>query len=64
MIKTPYKCTYPVEVGINETEVMLQETYPGLRLIFEYKNPFTHQHVYSVCFENEKDYTWFTMKYL
>jgi len=62
MIKTRYKCRYPTEVGIKETEERLQQTWPGLRLEPGYHDFVTNQWLYTICFEQEKDYTWFTMK--
>jgi len=63
MIKTPYKCRYPVEVDIEKTEAYFQETYPGLRLAYGYLDFVTNEWLYTICFENEKDYTWFTLKF-
>lgn len=63
MIKTPYKCRYPVEVDIEKTEAGLQETYPGLRLAYGYQDFVTNEWLYTICFEQEKDYTWFTLKF-
>jgi len=63
MIKTPYKCRYPVEVDIEKTEAYFQETYPGLRLAYGYHDFVTNEWLYTICFEQEQDYTWFTLKF-
>ena len=61
MIKTPYKCRYTTEVGIKETEKMLQERWPGLRLTPGVWDFVTNEWLYTICFDQEKDYTWFTL---
>jgi hypothetical protein len=60
--KTPYKCRYPTEVDIEKTEALIQENYPGLRLAPGYLDSVTNEWMYTIWFEQEKDYTWFTMK--
>jgi hypothetical protein len=62
MIKTPYKCRYPTQVDIEKTEAGLQEQWPGLRLDDGHHDFVTDEWLYTICFEQEKDYTWFTLK--
>ena len=61
MIETPYKFRFPVEVDIKETEAGLQETYPGVRLARGHYDFVTNEWLYTMCFDQEKDYTWFTL---
>jgi len=62
MIKTPYKCRYPTQVDIEKTEAGLREQWPGLRLAPGVWDFVTDEWLYTICFEQEKDYTWFTLK--
>jgi len=51
-------------VDIEKTEAGLQERWPGLRLAYGYHDFVTNEWLYTICFEQEKDYTWFTLKFL
>jgi hypothetical protein len=62
MIKTRYKCRYPTEVDVKEREEILQELWPGLRLAPGVWDFVTNEWLYTICFEQEKDYTWFMLK--
>ena len=62
MIETPYQYQFSELEGYEETETELQKIYPGLRLIRCGKDIATHQWIYRLCFEQEKDYTWFMLK--
>jgi hypothetical protein len=64
MIETPYKCRFPTEIGIKETEEILQERWPGLRLAPGHKDiGITNEWLYTIWFEQEQDYTWFTLTF-
>ena len=63
MIKTPYQYRFSVLEDYEKTEAELQKIYPGLRLIRSGKDIATHQWIYRLCFEQEKDYTWFMLKH-
>ena len=63
MINTPYQYRFSVLEDYEETEAELQKLYPGLRLIRSGKDIATHQWIYRLCFEQEKDYTWFMLKH-
>jgi hypothetical protein len=64
MIKTPYKMLLSErEDYLEETEKDFQKIYPGLRLIRESRDISTNLWECRLCFEQEKDYTWFMMKY-
>ena len=62
MIKTQYTCRYPTEVDVKEREEILQELWPGLRLAPGVWDFVTDEWLYTICFEQEKDYTWFMLK--
>ena len=62
MIKTRYKCRYPAEVDVKEREESLQELWPGLRLERGVWDFVTNEWLYTIWFEQEKDYTWFMLK--
>jgi hypothetical protein len=49
-------------VDIEKTEAGLQEQWPGLRLDDGHHDFVTDEWLYTICFEQEKDYTWFTLK--
>jgi hypothetical protein len=50
-------------VGIKETEEILQERWPGLRLAPGYLDSVTNEWLYTIFFDQEKDYTWFTLTF-
>jgi hypothetical protein len=62
MINTPYQYRFSELEDYEETEAELQKIYPGLRLIRYSWDIATHQWIYRLCFEQEKDYTWFMLK--
>ena len=62
MIKTPYLYQFSELEDYEETEAELQKLYTGLQLIRCGKDIATHQWIYRLCFEQEKDYTWFMLK--
>jgi hypothetical protein len=64
MIKTPYKMLLSEREGyLEETEKDFQKIYPGLRLIRESRDISTILCECRLCFDQEKDYTWFMLKY-
>jgi hypothetical protein len=51
-------------VDIEKTEEILQERWPGLRLANGHHDFVTNEWLYTICFDQEKDYAWFTLKFL